>query len=969
MANVSLRDEAISLLAQFAQHDDANMLFQAIANLRQALSLEPSSHPDRPLTLNKLGCALKTQHDVSPDLSVLKEAIGYHRECLQYRPKGHENRIQTLNNLAIALKALRVSADDMDAGNEAIALLWEAITTHDFPATVRRVCSFNLRCALNEHYAQTSPRMQVEQLRALSVEQTLLVAELQSDFQEYAIAEYELARTLYDIADYGADVDETFSGLEKSIDIFRRLYTLYLHDPPSFPSEIDLLDVGNAFRKRFELKRDIDDIDFATMVLETLRAATEGVHIEASMSLAICLSSKFKVVPSLNLLDRAFGINESLLELPFDVIDIKDRAQVLHDKGFIQLYRFRHLQSRGKVDKTLLYDAIEFHVQAFSLYLLPYEARYYDMLNLSNTLLHLFRATRQHSLVEAQAVAIANIKSLPPDHPHLHILMVHLEEINQHFDKWVSYQDDRIPREYMKTAKSVSAPIVQRVWALDHLCTYALVDPDMHDEDAEQAFQMAIGLLPQLAFIGWDLESRYRRLSSIATVFACDGAAWVLRKGNIGMAVEWLEQGRSILWLQLLQFRQPFDDVVRESLPDELVRRAIDVANRMDRSEWENSGSTLERMDLATQWEAVIAEIRQYKGFEDFHRTLPFSELLAVGEEGPIILLTSSGHSPYDCDAIILGPKGFHKHVSIPNFKHDDVTNLHVTVSQSVPRRMGRVQEEKSGMQSVLEVLWNNVIVHLLPTLDSLGGERIWWCLTGAWVGLPMHAAGLYDQDGCNLPDRYISSYIPTLSSLINARRRNTAITVPRTLILDQSHELQEAKVETRLVQSFLPDGSTTRWSNDEAVVSAVRDILPSYSWVHFACHGHLNEGNPFLSGFKLWDGVLTLSDMVRATPQDPQFAFLSACSTAIAADRTPDESLHLSAAMQFLGYRSVVATLWPMGDAQGPIVTEHVYKHLTEKGIMDVRRASFALHSAVRALRDQGLSVEQWALFIHSGV
>ncbi|KAK0433471.1 CHAT domain-containing protein [Armillaria borealis] len=972
MADTLLRDEAISLLAQFAQHDDANILSQAIAWLKQALSLEPRPHPDRPLTLNKLGCALKTQHDVSSDLSVLKEAIGYHRECLQHRPKGHENRIQTLNNLAIALRALRVSADDMNAGDEAIALLWEAITTRDVPATTRRVCSFNLRRTLNEHFAQTSPRMHAEQLRALSVEQTLLAAELQSDFREHAIAEYELACTLYDIADYGADADETFLGLEKSIDIFRRIYTLYMNDPPSFPSEIDLLPVADAFRKRFELKRGIADIEFAIMVLETLRAATDGVHIEASMNLAIILSSKFKAVPSLSLLDRAFEINESLLELPFDVMDIKHRASVLHDKGFIQLYRFRHLQSRGKVDKTLLYDAMEFHVQALSLYPLPYEDKYYDMLNLSNTLLHLFRATRKHGLVEAQNVAIANINSLPPDHPHQHILKVHLQEINTHFDRWITYRGDRIPREYMRTAKSVSAPIVERVLASEHLCTYALKDPDMHEEDAKQAFQTAIGLLHQLAFIGWDLESRYRRLSSIATVFACDGAAWVLQKGDIGQAVEWLEQGRSILWLQLLQFRQPFDDIVRESLPDELVRRAINIANRMDRSEWENSGSALEQVDLATQWEMVIAEIRQYKGFEDFHRIPPFSELLAVGEEGPVILLTSSEHSPYDCDAIILGPNGFHKHVSIPNFKHGDVTNLHVIVSQSVPRRMGRVQEEKSGMQSVLEALWNNVTVHLLPTLDSLGGERIWWCLTGAWVGLPLHAAGLYDEDSpqsCNLPDRYISSYIPTLSSLINARRRSTTITIPRTLILDQSHELEKAKVETQLVQSILPDGSTTRLSNDEAVVFAVRDILPSYSWVHFACHGHLNERNPFLSGFKLWDGVLTLSDMVRATPQDPQFAFLSACSTAISADRTPDESLHLSAAMQFLGYRSVVATLWPMGDAQGPIVTENVYKHLTEKGAMDVRQASFALRSAVRALRDQGLSVEQWALFIHSGI
>ncbi|KAK0213656.1 CHAT domain-containing protein [Armillaria fumosa] len=944
---------------------------------RSALSLESPPNPNRPLTLSKLGCALKVQYDVSSDISVLQEAIGHHRECPEHRLEGHEDRLQTLKDLADALRALRIAADDEEAGYEAIALLWDAVLTEDAPANTRRMYSGQLRYALNEHYPQISSDMHGKQVKALGLMQLGLVAELKSDPREKAIAEYELALTLNDIADIGADVDDTFLPLETSIDIFRRLHTLYMNDPRSFPFEIDLLPVADAFKKRFELKRGVNDIDFAIDILETVRAATGSVNIIASMNLALCFASKFQVVPSLGLLDRALEIHDSLLELPVDVLDNKDRAIVLHSKGFISMYRFLHLQSRGTVEKALLYDAIEFHVQVHSLDPLWYNGAYRNMLNLSEALLHLFRANIicgvNYGLEEAANVTRANIQQLPPDHAHQHVLSVHLGDIMRHADDWKDFKGGAVILEYMRTAKSVSAPIVQRIQASENLCTHALVDDDMDDEDAKQAFQMAISLLYQLAFIGWDPESRHRRLNSVATVFACDGAAWALRKGDIGQAVEWLEQGRSILWLQLLQFRQPFDDIVREILPDELVGRAVVIANRMDRSEWEDSGNATEQVDLATQWETVIAEIRQYKGFEDFHRTPPFSELLAVGEEGPVILLTSSKNSSYDCDAIILGPNGFQKHVSIPNFKHGDVTNLHVTVSQNVPRRMGRVQEEKSGMESVLEDLWNNVIVHLLPTLDSLGGERIWWCLTGAWVGLPLHAAGLYTKDSpqdCNLPDRYTSSYIPTLSSLINARRRNTTITTPRTLILDQSHELQNAKVETQLVQSILPNGSTTRLSNDEATVFTVRHILPSYSWVHFACHGHLNERNPFMSGFKLWDNeALTLSSIVRATPQDPQFAFLSACSTAISADRTPDESLHLSAAMQFLGYRIVVATLWLMGDAQGPIVIEHVYRHLKEKCAMDARQASFVLRSAVRTLRDQGLPVEQWALFIHSGI
>ncbi|KAK0201108.1 hypothetical protein DFS33DRAFT_1456299 [Desarmillaria ectypa] len=316
MANTLLRDEAISLLAQFAHHDDARMLSKAIASLRQALSLEPPPHLDRPLTLNKLGCALKTQHDISSDLSILKEAIGYHRECFQYRPGGHENGIQTLNDLAIALRALRVSVDDMDAGNEAIALLWEAITTRNFPANIPLVRMRNSREPLasskrcwQQSYSQTSKNM-----RSLHMNW------------------------------HACSYDETFPGLEKSIGLFQRLYTLYMYDPPSFPSEIDLLGVANAFRRRFELKRGIDDINFAIMVLETLRAATNGVHTGASVNLAICLSSKFEVVPSLGWLDQAFRIHESLLKLPPDAMDIKSRVGVLHDKGFIQQYRFRRLQ-------------------------------------------------------------------------------------------------------------------------------------------------------------------------------------------------------------------------------------------------------------------------------------------------------------------------------------------------------------------------------------------------------------------------------------------------------------------------------------------------------------------------------------------------------------------------------------------------------------------------------------------------
>ncbi|KZP12443.1 hypothetical protein FIBSPDRAFT_668767, partial [Athelia psychrophila] len=100
---------------------------------------------------------------------------------------------------------------------------------------------------------------------------------------------------------------------------------------------------------------------------------------------------------------------------------------------------------------------------------------------------------------------------------------------------------------------------------------------------------------------------------------------------------------------------------------------------------------------------------------------------------------------------------------------------------------------------------------------------------------------------------------------------------------------------------------------------------------VHFACHGRLNTAEPFRSEFELQDDPLSLSDLVHARLPNADFAFLAACDSATSGGttNTPDESLHLATAMQFCGVRSVVGTLWPMADVDGPRVAPVFYQHM----------------------------------------
>jgi CHAT domain-containing protein len=65
----------------------------------------------------------------------------------------------------------------------------------------------------------------------------------------------------------------------------------------------------------------------------------------------------------------------------------------------------------------------------------------------------------------------------------------------------------------------------------------------------------------------------------------------------------------------------------------------------------------------------------------------------------------------------------------------------------------------------------------------------------------------------------------------------------------------------------------------------------------------------------------------MQARLPNAEFAFLSACHSA-AGDNlgTPNEVIHLAAAMQFCGFRSIVGTLWAMEDVDGQDIAQDFY-------------------------------------------
>jgi CHAT domain-containing protein len=224
--------------------------------------------------------------------------------------------------------------------------------------------------------------------------------------------------------------------------------------------------------------------------------------------------------------------------------------------------------------------------------------------------------------------------------------------------------------------------------------------------------------------------------------------------------------------------------------------------------------------------------------------------------------------------------------------------------------------------------------------------------------------------------DLYIPSYTPTLSALIESFRfTQRSLEKPSILLVAQPDgSLLHAWPEIWHIQRL--STKVTTLISKKATPSAVVEGLRDHRFAHFVSHGKLEQGKPFVASFQLHEGKrLTLLDIMRSRLTTAEFAFLSACHTAEITDGSiADEALHLTAAVQYCGFRSVVGTMWAMADMDGQSLVEDFYKSTFScdgqgSSVPYHERTAQALRDAVKKLRcKEGVSLERWVNFVHYG-
>src|SRR5208282_5159627 len=315
------------------------------------------------------------------------------------------------------------------------------------------------------------------------------------------------------------------------------------------------------------------------------------------------------------------------------------------------------------------------------------------------------------------------------------------------------------------------------------------------------------------------------------------------------------------------------------------------------------------RHELSKQFNSLVGNIRQLRGFERFLLGPSESEMKNLARY-PIVLFNVS---EIRSDAFIIDQERI-RLLRLPSLKYSDLRDNVILFFKTIHTVNTKTSATAMlELNKVLERLWD---VAVGPILDELGFKqppshndmwpRVCWIPSGILTLLPIHAAG-YHNSTRNAIDRVISSYAATVKSLAYARvhaERTKEVDSLKVMLLSirpKQTDLPYAEKEVRELLRLMDLSAnvsltTIQHPTRQAVLSAIHD----HQVVHFACHGH-SVSDPSQSRLLLRDwemASLTVSDIASLNLQVPQLAYLSACHTAATiAFRLVDESINLSTA------------------------------------------------------------------------
>ncbi|KAJ3529603.1 hypothetical protein NMY22_g8931 [Coprinellus aureogranulatus] len=427
---------------------------------------------------------------------------------------------------------------------------------------------------------------------------------------------------------------------------------------------------------------------------------------------------------------------------------------------------------------------------------------------------------------------------------------------------------------------------------------------DPQSPDILAAFDTVIELASLVAGLEQTIPHRHTQLQEISGL-ASEAAASAFRLSRADKALEWLEAGRCLVWTQLNNLRNPFDDI-RTHNP-KLHREIVDVAKRLEfagtsRKELGITMSPSEKVTLeddardhvrlVRQWNELLNTVRAIPGFEAFLQPLTCKALLnGLPEEGPVIVVNLHESR---CDAISLSADSNEPmHIALQGFSLKKAKELRRTLGCELGGRDARGPETRAPKQrplgtkgasvnpvhDTLRSLWVELVKPIVEELGLTSANstpgmtlpRLWWCSTGVSSFLPLHAAGIYTggESDCLL-DYAIPSYTPSVNALRERRAaepltgsaiRGLFLTCQPEGIVSSPIPGTTAEVDTICARAEGCGVSVLKLAGDDVTPEECLKYMEEYSSIHLACHASQNAAVPLQSDSDSTEDTRALSD------------------------------------------------------------------------------------------------------------
>jgi tetratricopeptide (TPR) repeat protein len=490
--------------------------------------------------------------------------------------------------------------------------------------------------------------------------------------------------------------------------------------------------------------------------------------------------------------------------------------------------------------------------------------------------------------------------------------------------------------------------------------------------EALTTYQTSLSVIPQLSRTFLSSADQYSAMhgSSGWSRRACSTA--LNANADIAYALEILETGRGTIADMYLETMADIatlapDQASAFSEAQDGLRLLRQRRNNESPHTEDSSKHALTNQDAELHYRQVVKAIRADPKTADF--LLPSSiprTLEALGGDTIIVV----NYSPLRCDAFMINQKHNRRQRRLHGMTGDAVMNWCSQLASTRP----------SVSLSLLAWLWSELAQPVLEELGLLESPRprelprLIWILVGDLAQLPLHAAGLYEQENSTgLMDYAVSSYASSVRAFVLERRRphiSQSFQKEKALLVSMGKatcrpglvELPNARKEVETIVTLCPSLGLDPITLHQPTRHAVLSELARSAVIHFAGHGIADASDPTRSGLILDDGPLTVADLLDHEPREKTpprlLAFLSACLTGTNnVSSLADESVHLIHAFQLVGFRHVIGSLWPVSDSICAKVTPVVYQHIAKEkkttALTDDMIAR-SLHCVLFALRDE---------------